>query len=149
MCGIAGFFGKAPRRAQTADAMLSALRQRGPDSQHGVTWDQEFHRSKGPIHHALLHARLAIIDPRPEADQPMANDDQSLWLSYNGEVYGWAAAAAELQTGDRLLRLGGVATPNLKALSEALKNLRPGETVEIEFSREAVKLTGKLLLGER
>ena len=59
------------------------------------------------------------------------------------------AAAAELQTGDRLLRLGGVATPNLKALSEALKNLRPGETVEIEFSREAVKLTGKLLLGER
>ena len=97
MCGIAGFFGNTPRRAQTAAAMLSALRQRGPDAQHGVTWDREFRRSEEPVHHTLLHARLAIIDPRPAADQPMANDDQSLWLSYNGEVYGWAADAAELR----------------------------------------------------
>lgn len=97
MCGIAGFFGRAPRSAQTATAMLSAIRQRGPDAQHGVTWDQDFRRSDGPVHHALLHARLAIIDPRPEADQPMGNDDQSVWLSYNGEVYGWGADAAELK----------------------------------------------------
>jgi asparagine synthase (glutamine-hydrolysing) len=97
MCGIAGFSGNAPRSAATAAAMLAALRQRGPDAQHQVTWDQDFRRSAGPAHHALLHARLAIIDPRPEADQPMANDDQSLWLSYNGEVYGWAGDAAELR----------------------------------------------------
>jgi len=97
MCGIAGFFGNAPRSRHTAAAMLSALRQRGPDAQHQVTWDQNFRRSDGSAHHALLHARLAIIDPRPEADQPMANDDQSLWLSYNGEVYGWASDAAELR----------------------------------------------------
>ncbi len=97
MCGIAGFFGTAPRSAQTAAAMLAALRQRGPDAQHAVTWDRDFHRGDGPAHHALLHARLAIIDPRPEADQPMSNDDQSVWLCYNGEVYGWGADAAELR----------------------------------------------------
>jgi asparagine synthase (glutamine-hydrolysing) len=97
MCGIAGFFGRTPRSAQTAEAMLSALRRRGPDAEHRVMWDQAFKRSDGSAHHALLHARLAIIDPRPEADQPMSNDDQSIWLCYNGEVYGWGADAAELQ----------------------------------------------------
>ena len=99
MCGIAGFFGSVPQSAQIGAAMLAAVQRRGPDAQHGVMWDQNFHRSQAlsPAYHALLHARLAIIDPRPEADQPMGNDDQSLWLSYNGEVYGWGSAAAELK----------------------------------------------------
>ena len=43
-----------------------------------------------------MHARLSIIDPRPIADQPMGNDDGSVWICYNGEVYGWADAAREL-----------------------------------------------------
>src|SRR4029434_5713648 len=37
----------------------------------------------------LVHTRLSIIDPRPDADQPMGTDDGALWICYNGEVYGW------------------------------------------------------------
>ena len=42
---------------------------------------------------ALLHTRLSIIDPRPEADQPMENAAGDVWISYNGEVYDWSADA--------------------------------------------------------
>ena len=105
MCGIAGFFSTRPVAPRIADAMLSALRQRGPDSQHQVRWDQDFNRLQadedpaqhGILHHALLHARLAIIDPRPEGDQPMSNDRGDIWICYNGEVYDWAHHARELE----------------------------------------------------
>lgn len=99
MCGIAGFFGTSPHPPAIAEAMLAALKNRGPDAQHAVTWDAAFQRSGDAPHHALLHTRLSIIDPRPEADQPMSNDDGTVWLCYNGEVYGWADDAAALQRG--------------------------------------------------
>lgn len=97
MCGIAGFFGTAPRPVTTLDAMLAALKNRGPDAQHAVTWDAAFRHDGDACQHALLHTRLSIIDPRPEADQPMSNDDGSVWLCYNGEVYGWADDAVALR----------------------------------------------------
>ncbi|HQR04143.1 MAG: asparagine synthase (glutamine-hydrolyzing) [Proteobacteria bacterium] len=96
MCGIAGFFGRHTRSATTADAMLSALLKRGPDARHAVFWDAALKRSAGAGAHALLHARLSIIDTRPEADQPMSNADGSVWICYNGEVYGWADEARAL-----------------------------------------------------
>lgn len=111
MCGIAGFVGTSPVAATVRAAMLDALRPRGPDAQRVVAWsgserivDASAEADVArPATVALLHARLAIIDPRPEADQPMAcgfdagtvgADD--LWLCYNGEVYGWAEEAARL-----------------------------------------------------
>ncbi|WP_028445679.1 asparagine synthase (glutamine-hydrolyzing) [Chitinimonas koreensis] len=99
MCGIAGFFGTRPIAAATRAAMLVALRRRGPDSQHETAWDAAG-RPVAPHDAALgalLHARLAIIDPRPEADQPMVDESGQVWLCYNGEVYGWADQAAELK----------------------------------------------------
>lgn len=97
MCGIAGFFSNQPVAPQTPERMLDVLRRRGPDSQHAVTWDAAFGRNASGVCNALLHARLSIIDPRPEADQPMANDAGDIWICYNGEVYDWAAAAEELK----------------------------------------------------
>ena len=97
MCGIAGFFSLAPVASQTPERMLDVLRRRGPDAQHAVLWDQGFERTQAGASNALLHARLSIIDPRPEADQPMANDAGDIWICYNGEVYDWAAAADELK----------------------------------------------------
>jgi asparagine synthase (glutamine-hydrolysing) len=38
----------------------------------------------------LGHRRLAIVDLSPEADQPMSNEDGSLWVSFNGEIYNHA-----------------------------------------------------------
>jgi aminopeptidase N len=62
---------------------------------------------------------------------------------------GSGAENAGLKPGDRLLVLGGVKTANLRALADALKDLRPGQTVDVEFARDETILSGTLLLGER
>jgi S1-C subfamily serine protease len=62
---------------------------------------------------------------------------------------GSGAENAGLKPGDRLLALGGVKTSNLRALADALRDLRPGQTVDVEFARDAAVLSGTLRLGER
>jgi asparagine synthase (glutamine-hydrolysing) len=94
MCGIGGFFAHRPVPDLVAAAMQQALRPRGPDAEHAT----------GNPQNRLLHARLAIIDPRPEADQPMASDDGDVSIVYNGEVYDWDAAASELRAGGARFR---------------------------------------------
>ncbi|MEW6331577.1 MAG: asparagine synthase (glutamine-hydrolyzing) [Pseudomonadota bacterium] len=96
MCGIAGFFGQRPIAPAIMETMLAQLRRRGPDAQHVVTWDSAWHRQDDNAANALIHARLSIIDPRPEADQPMRNDAGDVWICYNGEVYGWQEDARTL-----------------------------------------------------
>jgi asparagine synthase (glutamine-hydrolysing) len=97
MCGIAGFFGLRTIDPLVPKRMLAQVRRRGPDAQHAVTWDARFQPNDAAIVNALLHARLSIIDPRPEADQPMANDRGDIWICYNGEVYDWQSDAAMLR----------------------------------------------------
>ena len=87
MCGIGGFFAEQAVAPHVVHAMQAALAPRGPDARHAKLWERN----------GLLHARLSIIDPRPLADQPMANDAGDVWIIYNGEVYDWEAAAAELR----------------------------------------------------
>jgi asparagine synthase (glutamine-hydrolysing) len=80
MCGIAGYLchdPRAPAPMRVVDAMTRTLHHRGPDYQGG--W------SSGPI--ALGHARLSIIDLRPEANQPMLSSDGKLAVVFNGEIY--------------------------------------------------------------
>ena len=62
---------------------------------------------------------------------------------------GSGAEQAGIKAGDRLLVLGGAKTPNLRALADALRDLQPGQTVDIEFAREVAILRGMLRLGER
>jgi S1-C subfamily serine protease len=62
---------------------------------------------------------------------------------------GSGAENAGIKPGDRLLALGGVKTANLRALADALRELQPGQTVDIEFARDAAVLNGTLRLGER
>ena len=87
MCGIGGFFAQRTVASQVVEAMQAALAPRGPDARHAKVWEKN----------GLLHARLSIIDPRPEADQPMSNARGDVWIIYNGEVYDWEGAAAELR----------------------------------------------------
>ena len=89
MCGIAGFFSTTARSPEVAARMLASLTPRGPDAQEGQFWDADFQASTGGVHNALLHTRLAIIDPHPRSNQPMRNHRGDVWISYNGEVYGW------------------------------------------------------------
>ncbi len=62
---------------------------------------------------------------------------------------GSGAETAGLKPGDRLLALAGVKTSNLRALADALRDLQPGQTVAVEFARDAAVLNGTLRLGER
>jgi len=96
MCGIAGYFGSRVVAPATVERMLAALRQRGPDAEHVTYWTEDWQPTIAMAPNALLHTRLSIIDPRPEADQPMTNAAGDVWISYNGEVYDWAADAATL-----------------------------------------------------
>ncbi len=74
MCGICGYTG--PRRDGVLEAMTDSLRHRGPD-------DEGFHYGDGV---ALGHRRLSIID-LAGGHQPLANEDGSIVLICNGEIY--------------------------------------------------------------
>ena len=78
MCGIAGYVNGGLELADRAlvERMTATLRHRGPDGA-GVHLD-------GPA--ALGHRRLSIIDLGGGA-QPLANEDGTVWVSYNGELY--------------------------------------------------------------
>ncbi len=97
MCGIGGYLGVSPVARAAVDEMLERLKRRGPDAQNRVLWDAQFKPASGEVFNALATARLAIMDPRPEADQPMVNDAGDIWISYNGEVYDWVGHAKELE----------------------------------------------------
>ncbi|WVH09060.1 MAG: Asparagine synthetase [Fluviibacter phosphoraccumulans EoVTN8] len=97
MCGIAGFFQHQSAAPTTVSAMLAALRRRGPDTEHVVGWNAEGQRNDTQPDVGLIHTRLAIMDPRPEADQPFSNEDGSIWICYNGEVYDWQQHADQLK----------------------------------------------------
>jgi asparagine synthase (glutamine-hydrolysing) len=88
MCGIAGLFSfddaPPPQRCEL-DAMVAALHHRGPDGR-GVRID-------GAI--GLGHARLAIIDLDGGA-QPMRNEDGTVWVAFNGEIFNYVELRAEL-----------------------------------------------------
>jgi len=82
MCGIAGFVTTQP--ADGADAILTrmtdAIRHRGPDD-HGAFHDLWAH---------LGHRRLSIID-LAGGHQPMTNEDRTVWVTYNGEIFNHAS----------------------------------------------------------
>ncbi len=88
MCGIAGIF--HPSGGGTVDAallrrMTDALAHRGPDG-------EGFHLEPGI---GLGHRRLAIIDPAG-GQQPMFNEDGSIAITFNGEIYNFADLRPEL-----------------------------------------------------
>jgi asparagine synthase (glutamine-hydrolysing) len=90
VCGIAGIVRESGLIEQDHAAlgrMNSVLRHRGPDA--GGSW------TGGPI--GLTHRRLSIIDLSPDSNQPLADNDQHVWISFNGEIYNFAELRRELQ----------------------------------------------------
>lgn len=80
MCGIAGTTSRGPSAALGAPT-LAALRHRGPDAQSSMAWSGE------GSSWALVHSRLSIVDLSAAGEQPMANEDGSLVMVFNGEIY--------------------------------------------------------------
>ncbi|GMU52003.1 MAG: asparagine synthetase B [Candidatus Xenobia bacterium] len=89
MCGIVGVVdGRSPVDPALLARMRDSLAHRGPDG--AGLWLCPEGRA------GLAHRRLAVLDLTPEAAQPMTNEDGTLWLTYNGEIYNHAELRAEL-----------------------------------------------------
>jgi asparagine synthase (glutamine-hydrolysing) len=89
MCGIAGVInrreGLAPPSRETLAVMAGALSHRGPD-EFGLYRDNDA---------GLSHARLSIID-LATGQQPLSNERQTLWISFNGEIFNYVELRDEL-----------------------------------------------------
>jgi asparagine synthase (glutamine-hydrolysing) len=91
MCGIAGLFcfGDIPRVDEgVLTRMRDTMIHRGPDG--GANWTSADKRV------GLAHRRLSIIDLSTSASQPMSNEDETIWVTYNGEIYNHVGLRAEL-----------------------------------------------------
>lgn len=95
MCGIFGYFSSEGTIA--GNQIIRALersRHRGPDSAgvmlsagESASYFPEHLIPQGEWDSVLAHTRLSIIDLSDAAHQPMSNEDDSVWIVYNGEIY--------------------------------------------------------------
>ena len=89
MCGVVGTYLNAAESVpdiMMLRRMVSAIRHRGPDG-------TGFHTEPGI---GMGHARLSIIDVEGGA-QPIHNEDQTVWISYNGEVFNYPELRQQLE----------------------------------------------------
>lgn len=90
MCGFVGCFQQEKGHVKPpllVQKLLDVIRHRGPD-------DSALYRNKRG---ALSHARLSIIDVAG-GHQPMANEDASIWIAHNGEIYNFQELRARLKS---------------------------------------------------
>ena len=86
MCGIVGFSSRIDNAEAVLEQMMDRIRHRGPDA-GGKYLNDEI---------ALGHRRLSIIDITEQGDQPIFNEDRSMVLVFNGEIYNYQEIRAEL-----------------------------------------------------
>lgn len=83
MCGIAGFNW---RDSNLINKISEKIKHRGPD-QFGDFCDESV---------SLGHRRLSIIDLSEKGKQPMCNEDKTIWITFNGEIYNFQEIKDEL-----------------------------------------------------
>ena len=86
MCGIIGFSGRIDNADAVLSEMMEKIRHRGPDA-GGKYLNGEI---------ALGHRRLSIIDITEQGDQPIFNEDRSMVLVFNGEIYNYKEIREQL-----------------------------------------------------
>ena len=81
MCGIVGYITKKPLASgkDLIASMLDKIKHRGPDDS-GIYINSDMNCGLG-------HVRLSIIDLSSDGHQPMTNEEGSLYLVFNGEIY--------------------------------------------------------------
>jgi asparagine synthase (glutamine-hydrolysing) len=88
MCGIAGIVSFTHRILEAEiEPMIEAQRHRGPDD--CGSWSDD--------RCVLGHTRLAIIDLSEAGRQPLCNEDGSVWITFNGEIYNFQRLREELE----------------------------------------------------
>src|SRR5579864_8560418 len=88
MCGIFGQIGSSPAVEKSG----IELDHRGPDD-GGLKY---FALSQGSVWVSLQHRRLSIIDLSSAGHQPMCNEDESIWITFNGEIYNFQELRTQL-----------------------------------------------------
>ncbi|MDL1891995.1 asparagine synthase (glutamine-hydrolyzing) [Sphingobacteriales bacterium CHB3] len=91
MCGIAGIFSfksREPVNRGLVERMTASLNHRGPDGE-GFYFSNDQTLGFG-------HRRLAIID-LATGDQPMCNEDGTVWITFNGEIYNYRELRGQLK----------------------------------------------------
>jgi len=90
MCGIVGYL-NFQRKIELSEiiAMRDTLRHRGPDDEGAAVFEN------GSV--ALGHRRLSFIDLSPAGRQPMCNEDETVWIILNGEIYNYVELRTELE----------------------------------------------------
>ncbi len=91
MCGIVGF---SWNDKELAIQMTNVIAHRGPD-QDGIYTDESV---------SLGHRRLSIIDLSEQGRQPMSNEDGSVWVIYNGEIYNFQELRERLEAKGHIFR---------------------------------------------
>ena len=94
MCGIAGLIHCGTD--DTLQKMNDIMSHRGPDDA-GFEW---FARTGS----GLGHRRLSIIDLSPAGHQPMCNENRTLWITYNGEIYNYQEIREQLRAKGHVFR---------------------------------------------
>ncbi len=93
MCGICGFYKISPTAPSIHETYLKDMNEqmihRGPDG--GRVWLEKENRC------GLGHRRLSIVDLADTAFQPMSNEDGSIVIAFNGEIYNHADIRRELE----------------------------------------------------
>ncbi len=120
MCGLSGIVHFDPRQHVDLDRlrrMRDVLSHRGPDGL-GLFTD-------GPV--GLAHRRLAIVDVSAAGEQPMTNEDGSVWIAFNGEIYNHASIR-----------------PGLEARGHRYRSRCDTETIIHLYEEEGARVVGRL-----
>src|SRR5688500_8554656 len=88
MCAIVGIWGEA--NEELIQRMTAEVAHRGPDD-CGI---RVFRETPQAI--SLGHRRLSIIDLSTAGRQPMANEDETIWVVFNGEIYNFPELREQL-----------------------------------------------------
>ena len=97
MCGITGVVNCGDR--ETLARMTRVQAHRGPDD--SGLWDRKL---PDGAYIGLGSRRLAILDLSPDGHMPMCNEDRTVWITYNGEIYNFPELRRELEAKGHVFR---------------------------------------------
>ena len=91
ICGVIAYNDGFDASQATVVAMRDTMVHRGPDDAGADSW------AAGDGRTALGHRRLSIVDLSPAGHNPMPNEDGTVWITFNGEIYNHRALRSELE----------------------------------------------------
>jgi asparagine synthase (glutamine-hydrolysing) len=98
MCGICGIINldNEPIRNDQLNKMCRSFSYRGPDDR-GIHTNNGSGRNYQQVSVGFGHQRLSIIDLSKAGRQPMCNEDGTVWITFNGEIYNFRELREELK----------------------------------------------------